>query len=335
METVCTETGTPGAAAYVITRADGEFSLATGLADIESGTEVALDQRFRIGSLTKSFTGSAIVRLAEEGLLDLNAPVSSYLDLLDGYDSLSDISVRQVLNMSSGLDEYATVSFLVDSVLADPLAGYSPEYLLHQALDRSPEPIFTPGTGFCYTNTNYVLLGLLIETLSDKSYEDYIQEQFIAPLGLEDTFVTGDDTFPEDLARGYYDSDGDGEYEDWTEMNMSYVWSAGCVASTARDVAFWMDALAGGGLAHEAFQADLFGGQEVTEGVVYGAGILVDDNLGIGHNGTVVGYHADAWHDPLSGATVAVICNTNSPLIDDSRDVTREILEGILMLLNE
>jgi D-alanyl-D-alanine carboxypeptidase len=237
--------------------------------------------------------------------------------------------------MSSGLDEYLSVSFLVESVLVDPLAGYSPDYLLDRVFDNTPELLFTPGTEFYYTNTNYILLGLLIETVSGESYPDYVRNTFLYPLGLEDTFVLEDDAIPDGLSRGYYDFDEDGAYEDWTEMNMSYVWSAGCIVSTARDVAIWMDALAGGELVSDAFRACLFEGQAVADNVVYGAGILVDDGFGVGHNGTVIGYHADAWQDSENGATVAVLCNTNCPLFDDMRDPTREIAEGILALLKD
>ena len=124
-----------------------------------------------------------------------------------------------------------------------------------------------------------------------------------------------------------FDYDGDGNYEDWTEMNMSYVCSAGCIVSTARDMAVWMEALAGGNLLSEEFRPYLFEGFTISEGVVYGAGILTDNSLGIGHNGTVIGFHADAWFDPETGSTVAVLSNTNAPLLDDDRDPTLELPE--------
>ena len=333
MKRVCTETGTPGVSVYVKSLEYGDFSLVWGLANLSTQTLMVKGQALRIGSLTKSFTGMAVLKLAESGLIDLNAPISDYLGLVNGYTPLEDISVRQLLNMSSGLAEYLNIPFLVGTVLPNPEQGYQPNELLAQAFDSTPELLFCPGSDFLYTNTNYILLGMLIESISGLPYQNYLEEVFFTPLGLKNTYVALDNSIPVGLARGYYDFDEDGSYEDWTEMNMSYVWSAGCIISTARDVANWMEALAKGELVPEEFWPYLYRGQPIAEGVVYGAGILVDESFGIGHNGTVVGFHADAWYDPETSATVAVLSNTNSPLLADDRDPTREIAAGILAFL--
>ena len=87
---------------------------------------------------------------------------------------------------------------------------------------------------------------MLVEEVSGLSYHDYLNETFITPLHLNDTVVAQHSEHPNNLVRGYYDYDEDGEYEDWTEMDMSYVWSAGCLISTAENMARWMDTLAKG-----------------------------------------------------------------------------------------
>jgi len=178
-----------------------------------------------------------------------------------------------------------------------------------------------------------VLLGLVIEATSGQTYARYLQDTFFDPLGLTATRVATGAEIPEGLVRGYHDDDEDGEYDDWTAMDMAYVWSAGCVIATARDVAVWMDTLVTGEIVSEPWRQDLFAGQPIAPGVTYGAGLLIDETVGIGHNGTVIGYHADAWHDPETGATVAVLANTNAPLLTDNRDPTREIALGVLELL--
>jgi D-alanyl-D-alanine carboxypeptidase len=333
IDQVCRETGTPGVSVHVISPDRGQSAFVTGIADRDTRTAVVPESVFRVGSLTKSFTGAAIITLVEDGLVALDAPISDYLGIVGGYTHLSDISVGNLLNMSSGLAECLNVSFLTGTVLADPSLSHTPEDLLDEAFNTSPDLLFTPGSSWFYTNTNYILLGLLIEAVSGISYEDYIEQTFITPLGLNDTRVMLDSTILEGMVRGYYDYDEDGYYEDWTEINMSYVWSAGCIVSSARDMAVWMRAMATGSIVSEPFQSYLSEGQIVAEGVMYGAGILVDTGFGTGHNGTVVGYHADAWHDPETGITVAVLCNTNSPILDDERDPTREITEGILAIL--
>ncbi|MDY0191363.1 MAG: serine hydrolase domain-containing protein [Desulfuromonas sp.] len=333
IERVCRETGVPGASVHVISPQHGEFSLVWGFAELSTRTPVVADQRFRIGSLTKSFTGTAVLRLAEDGFIDIDAPISTYLASLYDYEPLEQITVRQLLTMSSGLNEYLNLEFLTASVLTAPLTYYPAQTLVNNALNVSPQLLYDPGTQFTYNNTNYILLGQLIETVSGKTYQNYLQETFFNPLALNDTFVQVDDSILENMTHGYYDYDEDGAYEDWTTINMSYVWSAGCLTSTARDVAIWMEALGQGTLLSEPFHPDNFQGQPITDGVVYGAGILVDDNFAIGHNGTVIGFHADAWYDPQTQTTVAVLCNTNAPIIDDERDPTREITEGILKQL--
>jgi len=334
LEAVGSETGIPGVSVYVISPGYGGLAFVWGHSDLEERSPVTPGDLFRVGSLTKSFTGAAVVRLTEEGLIDLSRPISDYLGRIDDYAPLDDISVGHLLNMSSGLAECLSASFLIGSVLPDPLGTHAPGELLAEAFGAAPELLFVPGRLWSYTNTNYILLGLLIEEVSELSYPDYLQEAFIGPLSLNDTLVITDSDLPEGLVRGYYDSDGEGGWEDWTQMHMSYVWSAGCIASTARDIAVWMRALARGSLVSQAFRPYLFEGISLAEGVVYGAGILVDHGIGIGHNGTVIGYHADAWHDPQTGTTVAVLCNTNTPLLSDERDPTREIAEGILALFD-
>lgn len=330
MESVCTETGTPGVSVYIISPEHGNFSLAWGFADLELQEPVRPDQPLRIGSLTKSFTGAAIVKLSEMGLLDLNAPVSRYLGLVSNYEPLAEIRVHHLLNMSSGLDEYLEPSFSIQTVLANPHQRHMPQQLVFRAFEQTPELLFSPGAEFHYTNTNYILLGMLIEKVSGLDYHNFIQTHFLTPIGLDNTHVSVDATAPPFLVRGYYDADENGAYEDWTEIHMSYVWSAGCVAATAEDTAVWMKSLATGEIISETHRRLLYEGQPIAEGVVYGAGIVTDPHLGIGHNGTVIGYHADAWHDPFTGSTVAVLSNTNAPLLTEDIDPTRQIAAGIL-----
>lgn len=333
MEEVVQESGIPGVAVYVKSTAYGDFSLATGLADLETEVPVATTQLFRIGSLTKSFTGAAVLELVEAELIDLDAPISDYLGLVNDFEPLADITVRQIMNMTSGLAEYLSVDFILNNIMDEPLFSYWPAELLAVAFTAEPELLFEPGTDFLYSNTNYILLGMLIEKVSGRNYTDYITESFIKPLGLTSTYAQPNAAQPKGLARGYYDSDGDGVYNDWTDVDMSYVWAAGCIISDARDITVWMDAVAKGELVDAALYPDLYQGQEIAPGGgVYGAGILVDDGFGVGHNGTVLGYHADAWHDPETGTTVTVLSNTNNPLLNEDMDPTRVIAEGTLAL---
>lgn len=330
---IMAETGTPAVSIYVKSQTHGDFSLALGLADLTNETAIHKDQPFRVGSLTKSFTAAAVLKLVENGQIVLDSPISDYLGLINNYAPLADVSVRQVMNMSSGLPAYLDFDYLTGTILTNPAQSYSPTELLQHGFDNSATLSSIPGTEFSYTNTNYLLLGLLIEEISGQSYHDYINETFIIPLHLSDTVVALQDEYPNNLVRGYYDYNEDDEYEDWTEMNISYVWSAGCVISTAENIARWMDTLAKGQLFDAALHSDLFEGQSIIEEVDYSAGILVDDTFAIGHNGTVIGYHADAWYNPELDVTVAVLSNTNAPRLDDNRDPTYEIVAAVFEII--
>ena len=109
----------------------------------------------------------------------------------------------------------------------------------------------------CPQAFDYILLGQLIETVSGQSYHDYLQQTLLTLLALQNTFVLEDDDQTQQLVRGYNDFDEDGHHEDWTDMNMSYAWSAGCLAATAEDVAIWMEALASENL-HPHFNRKTF-----------------------------------------------------------------------------
>jgi len=332
--TILAETGAPAVSIYVRSDSFANFSLVMGLADLNEETPIQNEQPFRIGSLSKSFTAAAVLKLVERGQIDLDAPITNYLGLVNGYLPLSDVTVRQAMNMSSGLPAYLDIPYLTGTILPNPEQSYSPEELLQHGFDSSPTLLSIPGAEFSYTNTNYILLGMLIEEVAGLSYREYLKQEFITPLGLDNTTVALTDEHPDNLVRGYYDYNEDDDYEDWTEMNMSYVWSAGCLISTAEDIAKWMENLAKGNLFSLERQTDLFEGHTIVEGVDYTAGILIDDGFAIGHNGTVIGYHADAWYNPDLDVTVAVLSNTNAPLLDDNRDPTREIVEAVFELIS-
>jgi D-alanyl-D-alanine carboxypeptidase len=248
---VVAETGTPAVTVHVSSPTYGEFSIAAGLADINQQIPVIKNQPFRIGSLTKSFTAAAVLKLVEEGLVDLDTPISDYLGLVNNYAPLGDVSVRQLLNMNSGVPNYLDLDYLFETIMPNPTEPLLATDLLQHAFDLSPTLLFTPGTEFNYSNSNYILLGMLIERVSGIGYAEYLQQTFIEPLGLNKTIVALDNTGPDDLVRGYYDYNEDGTYEDWTDMHMSFVWSAGCLISTAEDIAIWMEHLATGNLFSE------------------------------------------------------------------------------------
>lgn len=330
------ETGIPGISVFVISKTCGAFGVVSGTANLDTGALVTGNTVFRMGSITKTFTGAAILNLVSNGLLDPDEAVTAYLDL--DYPVLEGVTVRHLLTHSSGLIGYLNeTDFLVSELLGDPDQYHLPLELIDAALADQDALKFEAGTAFDYNNTNYVLLGLLIEEVSGTAYEDYISDKLLAPLRLDDiTYPEGSAIPGDDTASGYYDADEDSQFEDWTETDMSYVWSAGALTGTARDLAKWMYLL-GRRLVDNADFADLqLQGMVIDDGIIYGGGLVVDENKGIGHNGTVVGFHADAWYRPEYETAIAVLSNANMIETQETegRDPTLEIVEGFFELLS-
>lgn len=333
------QTNIPGISVHVISAKYGSFSVVSGVRDLATLAKVTPDTIFRMGSITKTFTGAAIIKLAAEGTLDLNKPIEDYLEI--EHPLLKGITVQHVLNHSSGLLAYLNGTSFIEEVLKNPKEDHSPKELLGLVLSSQEELHFAPGTSFEYNNTNYVILGMIIEKLTGMSYKEYIEANFLKPLELTQTYVLTTEDMPgDDYASGYYDMEADRVYEDFTGTDMSYVWAAGCMGATASDLAKWIYALGKGSIFDKKTTALQREGFEIEEGIVYGGGILMDDNKGIGHNGTVIGFHADGWYNPDKDTAIVVLSNANmiedEPYEDEEpedRDPTFEIAEGFFALL--
>ena len=133
---------------------------------------------------------------------------------------------------------------------------------------------------------------------------------------------------PNNLARGYFDSNGDGNLEDWTEVHPSYVWSAGEIISTASDIAKWLDLYISGKLFRSKINEEIYRGTEIAENIIYTTGLSIENNR-IGHNGTVIGYHSDVWHNKDLGITVSVLSN-----VSGKEDYTRQLVNEIFAIFN-
>ncbi|KOT35845.1 peptidase [Streptomyces caelestis] len=228
------EDGVPGALAY-----DGRRTRTAGVADLESGRAMAGSQgRFRLASNTKAFTAAAVMRLVVDGRIRLDDRAGTYVPQLAGRT----VTVRQLLKQTSGLPEY---SGLVD--WSRP--GTSEDYL---ALALKEEPLFEPGTDWNYSNTNYLVLGMVIDRVSGTDFRTYVERTILRPLRLDDTYwpAPGEFTLRGPHARNYglhpaYPQAG---RVDVTELPGYEFGASGGLVSTPEDLnAFW-DGLFGGRL---------------------------------------------------------------------------------------
>ena len=299
----------PEAAGLSVAVARGDkiiFERGAGLADIDSKRAADAATEFRIGSVTKQFTAAAMMKLVEQGKLSLDDPLKKYLPDFDTGGRT--VTIRQLLNHASGIPNYTNPAFI-------KIAG-NPDLTREDVLKLvSGAPFdFEPGAGWRYSNTNYYLLGLIVEKVSAQSYPDFLQREFFGPLELKRTRY--DDGTPlSDSAQGYSFNPTDDRLRKADPLNMIGPFAAGALASTAGDLLRWQIALTNGRAVSAASFQEMIGSTVKTgQGdAAYGFGLMVD-NIGglrrVWHNGGINGFNSVLVWWPELGLRSAVVSNS-------------------------
>ena len=324
--------------AFLLVRTpEGEFTAASGSTEMGTQTAPTADTVFRIGSNTKTMTGTVILQLVDEGLIRLDDTVSMYQPDVPGGDQ---ITIEMLLNMRSGVFDFTTDERLWEEVFADPERGWQRDELL--AVAYRNEPLFAPGTDYAYSNTNTVLLAVIAEQITGSPIDALIADRITDPLGLTHTALPAIDDFSlqEPFTHGYaYLSDDAAEPEDVTFLNPSWVSAAGAGVSTATELADWVEALTGGELLSEELQAQRLAsiapipGAPDAENWGYGLGIAKLHGL-LGHNGMIPGYNSYMGTDPARGLTVIIWANV-APTSDGESPVDQLASTVVPLLLAE
>jgi len=280
-----------------VTGPDGEsVDVAAQDGDLATNTSAPVDGEVRIASNTKMFVATIVLQLVEEGLVELDQPIERYLPGLvtgDGIDG-SVITVRQLLQHTTGLPEYA------DQIAADAFGAQntyiSPRDLLDVALTRPAD--FAPGERWQYSNTNYLVLGLLIERVTGRTLAEQVQQRIVEPLGLRHTYLpqAGERELRGTHPIGYHLTD-DGELRDITTMDASFAWSAGAIVASPSDLNTFMQALLDGTLltadSLTEMQNGVPAGDELWPEATYGLGLqsfpLSCGGTAWGHGGDIPG----------------------------------------------
>ncbi|BAH33277.1 serine hydrolase domain-containing protein [Rhodococcus erythropolis] len=320
-------TGIPGAMVG-IWGPDGNYVKVAGVADTATKAPMETDFYHRIGSVTKTFTVTALLQLVDEGKIGLDDPISQYVDGVMEGDA---ISLRHLAGMRSGLVDYTTSEQFVMEYLSDPRRTFTPEELVGYVKDLPLQ--LRPGTTVDYSNTNTILLGMVIEKVSGSKLSDVIDTKITTPLGMEHTSFPTTNAFPTPHAQGYTNQTLDESVTAATDWNPSWGGAAGAMISSLDDMRIWVPALAKGDLLTDDTQKQRLQTVNLNEGddsSGYGLG-LFNSGGWIGHNGSLPGYKTVSVYLPEKDTTLVVFINTD---IDGETDLTSALMVPITKLIS-
>ncbi|MEU5163537.1 serine hydrolase domain-containing protein [Streptomyces sp. NPDC020875] len=305
--------GAPGAMAR-IDDGIGVLRQVEGIGDRATGRAINTADRFRIGSVSKTFSAVVLLQLVDEGALALDAPVNDYLPgLIDPR-----ITVRHLLSHRTGLYDYTNDMFAATVPGFESVRNRVFSYRELLDLSLAKPPTVTPGTTYSYSNTNFVVAGMLIEKLTGTDVGTAYERRIIDRLDLDDTFYVHPDTaIPGSHVKGYLRPDEAGApLVDSTRQTASWAQSAGAVISSTRDLNTFMSALMKGRLTSAAALAEMRTWTPVNSTQGYGLGLRRRDlSCGVsvyGHTGTVQGYYTFAFASGDGRRAITAVANTSN-----------------------
>ena len=300
-------TTVPGIVALVVDHQRGiDWMYTAGVSDKDTQAPMDSSFTFRIASNTKTFTGTVLLQLVDEGKLALYDKLSKYFPEFPKSDS---ITVAMLLNMTSGIFDYFYDEQFLSSYFTDPLKVYSPQELA--AIGFTNPFSFSPGAGWAYSNTNYVILGMIIEKITGNTAVEEINNRILLPMQLTHTgyLNTGTD-FPGPHAHGYYFPDVN-DYGDMTApYDISRAGAAGSMYSTPREMQKYVERLVGGGLLSDTLQNRRLNEMQYVGGLFgnYGLGLLKNGSF-YGHGGTLWGFTSVIFHSNEKNCTIVIYFN--------------------------
>ncbi len=317
------ERGFPGGCATVILPDGFEISIPIGYADVAAEREMTEDDLMLSGSIGKTYVTAAAHKLMLEGKLSFDQRAIEFFDGEDWFARVPNgdvVTLTQLLQHKSGIPRYVYKPSFFPDCLADPDRVWTPKELLEYVFDD--EPMFPAGEGWAYSDTNFIVIGMVIEKVSGMKFYDYVKQNFLDPLGLKDT-LPSDSRRIRGLVQGYvvaFKAFGmgdlalqDGEFC----YNPQFEWCGGGYANTSADLARWARILYRG----EAMKGDYLSSMlesvpaQLGPGKEYGRGVMISEtDLGphIGHDGVMTGYTATMGYFADVEIAAALMLNTDN-----------------------
>lgn len=309
LENAALQRGLDGAHAKTTEAVLAVRNAACGARTLVSGpSKATVKSLHRIGSVTKTFTAAVILSLVKDGVLALDDKLAKWVPDVTGGDA---ITLRQLLDHQSGLFNYTDDTAFEKT---PPTTVYTPRQLVDVAL-RNPV-YFAPGTSWHYSNTNFILLGMVAEAAGKAKLGVLVRTRVLEKAGLTATFFDGEEPIVGTLAPAQDTQGGDAT----RVLDPSWAWAAGSIVATADDLAIWIEKVGSGTFYDAAQQKDLLTTVPTGEpNLDYGLGILVfgaastaGAGVGIGHDGAIPGYHTQAFHFPEKKTTLVAIVDSDA-----------------------
>jgi D-alanyl-D-alanine carboxypeptidase len=298
----------PGAAVIVTMNGKPVFRNAYGMADMERGTPLRPEFALRVGSITKQFTAAAIMLLVQDGKLALTDDVASYLPAFSPQGRR--VTIAHLLTHTSGIRNYTALPAFGTVIAKETGVDEG------MAFFRAAAPEFQPGARFSYSNSNYFLLGAVIEKVSGMTYADFMQQRIFTPLQMHSTEIETQESVPSPVA-GY--THGRKGIARAPVYSMSWPYAAGALRTSVDDLARWDRAISDGILLSRSAWDKTGADSILNDGARTGYGYgwfrrKLAGSAALRHGGDIGGFSADLWRFPAEGLFVAVLAN------DDSHD---------------
>lgn len=323
-----TDSETPGGV-LAVRLADGRTAVvSSGWRDVDGDQPVEPTDRFRIGSITKTYVAALVLSLADDGLVELDAELATYLPDAPHADQ---VTIRQLLAHTSGLPDLFLLSEYQTAVFISAGRRWQPADALE--LVRGEPLEFEPGSSWAYSNTNYLVLGLVAEEVGGASLAELLRARVIEPSGLTDTFLEEMEPGPAVVVAGHHDLDGDGDHDSLTGIPYTALVTSGAAAgglsSSGLDVLDFAAALFGGRLLSASGLAEML--TPSPHYAAYGLGIgrlVTDGGVAWGHTGALPGFSAVFAGSLEDGGTIVVLGNRSGA---DAEGLARAVADELLI----